>query len=946
MNSAKQGGLSQMAQLKLRPVAAACLVALMAGASYAQTAEAPKQEDKEANAAAEEKEAKDKAVTNLGVVKVSGIRRGIEASISVKKNATSIVEAIAAEDIGKLPDVSVAESLSRLPGLTAQRSEKSGRAQSISIRGMAGDFATTLMNGREQASTGDSRSAQFDQYPGELQAGAVVYKTSDSTVVGAGLSGTVDLQTIRPLSFDKTVAAVNLRDQTTGVGNGKEKEGNGDRMSLVYIDQFLDRTLGVGLGYARFKEQGARTSRFEGWGSPDLGGLKVPGGFNAWEEQTDQTREGMFATLQFKPTKNFESMLDVFQSKFDIQKDKKGFQAPMLVWGGGGETLAPGYTSSNGVVTSGRVNNFRGVIRNDAESTKEELQSIGWVNKLKVGEGRVVLDLARSTAESNGAILETTAGLAKGIALGANDYVEFSGFDGGDLSKATYTFGRNYGDPSVMKLADVRGWGGSYPQAGYSKLPQVKDVLNSGRLSYNQPVDLLGLFTNMEVGANLTSREKNRAFNEGRLELLGSSATGPVDIPGASSGSVLGFPVVLFDPVGNLGSVYRVATKALPDIYNKTWTVNEKATTVYGKLDLDTELMGFPVTGNAGLQVVRSNVSTDGFLAVSENIGPACPDDVCPAVPLTANQTYTDVLPSLNLNFDLGRDQFVRLGLAKTMARPTVQDQRANVNVSLNNQGSSGFENGNISVDAGNPYLKPIRATAFDISYEKYFGNKAYVGVAAFYKDLHSYVLKVEDRMDATGLYDPAKLPPGVPSTAKLYQPVNATGGRLSGTEWTANLPVSLFAPDVPVLNAFGVKFSLSDTSSAVSLPSSGFSTKDVSTATIPLPGLSRQVQNTEIYFEKNGFQARVSERARSSFVGEVADIFGDRQLTYIKGDKVTDWQIGYEFQDGWLKGLSFLGQVLNANNTEFVRYRDTEDQVVERIKFGKTYLFGVNYKL
>jgi iron complex outermembrane receptor protein len=103
-------------------------------------------------------------------VVVTGIRRGIEGAISLKKDSTSIVEAVSAEDIGKLPDVSIAESIARLPGLTAQRLDC--RGQVISIRGLAPDFTTALLNGREQVSTGDNRGVEFDQYPSELLSGA------------------------------------------------------------------------------------------------------------------------------------------------------------------------------------------------------------------------------------------------------------------------------------------------------------------------------------------------------------------------------------------------------------------------------------------------------------------------------------------------------------------------------------------------------------------------------------------------------------------------------------------------------------------------------------------------------------------------------------------------------------------------------------------------------
>jgi len=112
------------------------------------------------------------AVTDLDKVQVTGLRRAIEGAISVKRDSTSIVEAISAEDIGRLPDVSIAESLARLPGLAAQR--VAGRAQVISVRGLSPDFSTTLLNGREVVSTGDNRSVEFDQYPSELVSGVTV----------------------------------------------------------------------------------------------------------------------------------------------------------------------------------------------------------------------------------------------------------------------------------------------------------------------------------------------------------------------------------------------------------------------------------------------------------------------------------------------------------------------------------------------------------------------------------------------------------------------------------------------------------------------------------------------------------------------------------------------------------------------------------------------------
>ncbi len=176
----------------------------------------------------------------LGEVVVSGIRVGIEQAIAVKRDSGSIVESVSAEDIGKLPDTSIAESISRLPGLTSQRAE--GRASAISLRGTDPGFTTALMNGREQVSTGDNRSIEFDQYPSELLSSVVVYKTPDAQIMGQGLAGTIDLRTIRPLQYGRRAVALNIRGEQNSNDNlGADSDENGYRASFSYIDQFAGR---------------------------------------------------------------------------------------------------------------------------------------------------------------------------------------------------------------------------------------------------------------------------------------------------------------------------------------------------------------------------------------------------------------------------------------------------------------------------------------------------------------------------------------------------------------------------------------------------------------------------------------------------------------------------------------------------------------------------------
>jgi iron complex outermembrane receptor protein len=876
-------------------------------------------------------------------ITITGIRRGIESAIATKKESDSIVESISAEDIGKLPDASVAESIARLPGVTAQRT--AGRAQQISIRGLSPDFATGLLNGREQVSTGDSRGVEFDQYPSELLSRVTIYKSPDGALVGQGLSGTVDLITIKPLEQQGRTLAVNYRQTRLGVGAGGE-EGKGDRFSIFYVDQFADRTIGVALGFARLDEKSGETRRFDAWGVADStpwqgGSVRTPGGFNAWVDKTEQTRDGLVAVLQYRPSKSFSSQLDVFQSKFKQDKSAKGFQAPIGFSSAGGydpEGTLTAATVSGGVATAGTFNNFKGVVRNDTEALDDQLDSIGWNNQLDIGSWRATLDLSQSKGKRRGGILETTAGLPGNAAT--LDTISWTGFDGNNVGSATFTTGLNYADRGVVKLTDVMGWGGGQatPQAGYSKLPQVDDKINQVRLSGKTALESQPLgFVEAEFGINLTDRTKTRAFVEGRLEILGGNPFGTAEVPGSASivAGQSGIPIVSWDPFGSVGPIYRVAAKRERDIANKDWTVEEEVNTVYTKWSLDTEWFGLPVRGNAGLQLVRTDQRSRAF-----NVdGRPCPGDVCPVTDVRDGVSYTDVLPSVNLNFDLGDDQVLRFALARTMARPTMNDMRASLGFGVNNERDR-FEGG-----AGNPRLKPFRANALDLAYERYIGNtQGILSAAVFYKQLSTYIIRRDTPFDyAPFLTAETPRPTGGGTVGTINRPENGSGGNLRGIELAASLPLNMFTP---VLDGFGVYASYSNTSSSIKLPTAGFNVNDVQTSSIPLPGLSKRVSNIAAYYEKHGFGVRVAQRSRSDFVGEITDFTGDRQLTYIKGERVMDVQLSYELQSGPLKGLSFLFQGYNVNDAEFVRYRDTPSNEIQRVKYGRTYLLGLNYKL
>ncbi|WP_374567169.1 TonB-dependent receptor [Ideonella sp.] len=960
---ASHQGYAPRSAFQINPVAAACSALIFAsGMAYAQ-AEPAKEADK-----------KDKATEEVQTVTVTGIRRGIEAAIAIKKNSDSIVEAISAEDIGKLPDVSVAESISRLPGVTTQRSTVTGRAQQISVRGMAPDFNGGLLNGREQASTGSSRSVEFDQYPAELLGSIVVYKTPDASLMGQGLSSTTDMQTVRPLNFGDRAIVVNYKHESTSKAENKPgfSTGSGDRVSLSYIDQFADRKLGVALGYTHHENKGGGRPNFNTWGgwvadscpaapNPDgscpVATVKTPGGFTTDIETTDFSRDAALAVLQFKPSKEFESTLDVLYSKGKFSVMKRGLEGPVggLSAGAndtGGRLIDA--TIVDGVATSGTFTNWKGVIRNHNEDYTDELTSIGWGNTFKAGDWKLNFDLSHSKVTKVSERFETTAGIP-GNGTRDDDTITFSGFDGSNLADVHYTSGLNYADPNLIKLTDVQGWAGANGvQDGYYANPTTTDKIDALKFAAGHDV-AWGPIISVTGGLNVSTRTKDRVTREGALVLPGAlDADGNVidrlvyaDMPGATPGvgGLTGIPTLNWNPAGSLGSVYQLNPWSDHDIVGKTWGVKENVNTLFLKGDIDSEVAGIALRGNVGVQMIGTRQSTTGFRIDQLSCDGGA--HRCDYTAVSSSHSFTDVLPSLNLAADLGGENIVRLGLGRVLARPNMEDMKPTIDFTIKRDGVNPdktqrdpYFNGT----AGNPNLEPFRANALDLSYEKYFGKKGYVSVAGFYKDLDTYILKVtgRDAYNYADLLTPGNEIPPSGTVGDITLPVNGKGGTISGVELAVNVPFSLVSN---WLDGFGVMANYSNTDSSVKLPSSGFSGQNVNTPNIPLPGLSKEVTNLRLYFEKYGLQVAVARRDRSAYLGSISDYQDKTQLVYVKAESQLDLQAAYDFDWGFLKGFSILAQANNLTNSEYAEYDATNGNVTNRKKFGKSYLVGLNYK-
>ncbi len=873
-------------------------------------------------------------------VVVTGFRGSLQNSIADKRESDQIVESITAEDIGKLPDNSIAESIARAPGLTTQRLD--GRAQVISIRGLAPDFSTTLLNGREQVTTGDNRSAEYDQYPSELLSAVVVYKTPQAGLIGQGLSGTVDLQTIRPLEHGQRTFAGNVRGETLSLGKlNAGSEDTGYRVSGTYIDQFADDRIGIAIGVAHMNSP-TQIERFNSWGYPEVtaDGPRVFGGVKPYVVSTELERTGVIATLEFQPTDNFNTALDVYYSKFEDDQLLRGIEFP-LFWGGA--PLTPGSVDDS-LMVDGEFTNVKGVVRNDANRREADLWSFGWNAQLESGAWTFVGDVSHSKVDRKDIILETYSGTGRGP-VGATDTL---GFNVGEEGVARFDSGLDYTDPNLIQLTSPQGWGGNAiagGQDGFINSPNTEDELTAFRLSAER--ELGGIFRNVSVGANYSLREKDYAPDRFYLGLVANSQDpgNDVSVPIPSTALLrptrlgfLGIPgMVSYDPIAMAygSGLYNFVQAQDADAFSREWAVEEDVLTGFAMLNIETDIGSSVLTGNVGVQVVQTDQTSDGTAALNP------PSDApvgtpATALPVQVTHDYTETLPSLNLSLRMPNDYIVRFGAARQLARPRLDEMKASVSVSYEpgRAGATDVDDSPWGGSRGNPLLEPWIADAVDLTLEKYFGREGYVSGAVFYKDLQSYIFSQPVPFDFTGFPVPAGPEPAL-REGFMSTPTNGEGGEIYGYEISAAIPFNMFSE---ALDGFGLTTSYSYTKSNIQ--------PDPANASRPLPGLSEDVVNGTVYFEKLGFSARVSARYRSEFLGEVQGVGAERLLRMAKAETLVDAQVSYEFQSGTLEGMTLLFQGTNLTDEPFITHElDDSRQVIDHQSFGRRYLVGVSYR-
>jgi iron complex outermembrane receptor protein len=730
----------------------------------------------------------------------------------------------------------------------------------------------------------------------------------------------------------------------------------GDRVNGTYIDQFMDGKLGVAVGIAYNKTPYQAQTR-EPWGYPDVSGDLIIGGDKDGVQSSYYKRTAYMGVVEFKPTDNLHMLLDAYHSDFrelqTIQRMEYG-----TVWSGA--TLNNPGSVENDRIQSGDFTNIPFlVVENYNNDRTADVDAIGLNTQFNFNDNwSMEADLSWSQVDRHDLRLESTAGLGTLNDPTLLPPTEAVSFTTGKNGISYLTPSLNYSDYGTVFLTDPGGWGGGPRRSGFVGAPDISDEIEAVRLAATRKFDEAFFLEDVSFGVNYADRTKSKNQFQSNLWLPGniSHAVVPEEFrTGIADSAFFGSPhgIISYDALGLYHSGFWQPINSIDDpnanpndrINNvmNTWEVNEKLTTAFLKFGISTELDGIPITGNIGVQAVTADQESQ--LHLTSTVIPANTPSV-PITVVTEGDKYTDVLPSMNLAFEFPNELKWRIGAATTVARPRLDELGGGASYTVtsdqgappNYQGTQYFWSRS---GGGNPKLKPWKANAFDMSLEKYFGNRAYVSAAIYYKDLKTYIINESTVEDFSGVPLPP-VPPGDPSTYTLADAnrmgvstlkSNGSGGYVKGIEFTASVPFSLFADS---LDGFGFILSAAKNSSSII----------VNKKETPIPGLSTKVINSTLYYEKYGFSARVSNRYRDDFLGEVPLFDNTLDFKNVSAESLIDAQIGYTFGSGALKGASISLSGTNLTDEPFVlnNVGDTPYNLIKYQEYGAVYALAVSY--
>lgn len=917
------------------------------------------------------------------VIEVRGIRASSAENLAIKRLSNATVDAITAEDIGKFPDKNVADSLQRVPGVVIQRD--GGEGATVSIRGLSSDLTFTQLNGNFIASSpGEpARSFSYALLPSTMISRVEVYKSSEARLDEGGIGGTVIMHSRRPLEMEANSGILNIEYTNADITDKYEPQFSG-----IYSWKNDDEDLGFLVGYTKQdrinRAQSSRVNILNQnfYYTEMVNQQTIDGGAQGYAPQSmvqevleeQREREGVQITAQWRPTERLELGMNYF--RFTLGQDSILNQLEYPEW------------NNN--------DNFWTDIRVDAEA--EYVTGIDYAS----GAGGTFMPSAIPRINGEYTIEESTSDTFDFFASYEGDdfnikmsaghteaeggpsekfraayYLnEASSYYGWDLTNKEMT---TYMDPSAIDNLKAGIGGDADVGATDSSFVSGTQEETYASIDVDYYVDW-GVVEKLVLGAKYRDGEihretRNSFYLSPDFDIAGEEAAGTIDLDDDYSRNG-GIPnitdVILSGSLDNLSDAINTNLFPAVDWYryrdivnenfvhytrfedNYIYDVNEKITAAYVQADYSYK----EIRGNVGVRVVRNKTisgSSDKItyrLDWTDDDGAELPIDqqrVEDFVYIEKENTYTEVLPSLNIVWDINENWVLRGAAAKVMARPGYnslgQFQTLTYTSSEYSADRSGEPNFDEVIDGegwtgsgGNNNLQPFLSTQFDMSLEYYYGEGSGMGLALFKKDVDNFVVPLIIDITQSGPERQFTLPNandkvitagGDDFTVREFSTsANGTDASSQGME----VFIQHFFD-----NGFGVyaNYTYNDTNQA------NVELDGQKVGESPLTGSSKNQMNFSIFYEDDLFSVRASYNRRGK---TVQGYNASWEKNYFQDPYAqVDLNASYNFSEN----LVFSASVINLTKSDTYTYLgdDTDKRFVQNAYAGRRFYAGATYR-
>ena len=895
------------------------------------------------------------------VIVVHQVREGLKRSLEIKRETTVVADALFGGEIGELPDLSVAETLERITGVTADRFK--GGASEMSVRGLGAFLSASTFNGREITSGSDGRNVNFGQFPSELVGGTLVYKSQQASFVEGGVAGIIELKGIRPIDFQKRRVQV---QGLLGYSENEARVNGGEDFNQRYTGSFIDNwessigNIGLAIGLQHRDDTAPEdvfttSSTFRPCNTVGASGNCS---YNAESDEpfylvsnqyiyramkTDADRDAVFATFQWQPSDNWNFVLD-----YQISDRRDVEERANLVLADGRRGLTPIEIAPSGALlaVSGESRIENSTVYRERD---EAFEGIGLAMEWDNDKMLLSADISYNKTERRQDELD--------MRIRRNERVNYV-FDRRGTNVPNWVL-----DDATNFNLTVHDNYDNGPRAR-RRLENNDDSIFAARFDSDFRIDS-SFVQNIKAGLRLSSRERTNddgidcttgssADNCSNFELVEGGYNSEAAIAARQSefivdgffaGADTDFALTewaTWDARELFAAITGSPDAGLFDPGTSTVSfhdtdVTEDVLAAYFQVDYASELFGLPVYGNVGVRVVETEVESVGALGdvvtIDDGSGNiSLEPDLSSGVLNTQTNSFTNVLPSASINFELQDNMIFRVGLYRAMARPDARQMSAGFQlVAIDDFDAETDSVSDLLRPSGNPALEPLTSNNFDLSWEWYISDDTALSVAGYYKILETGLENVADTVAIN--FDGAPVEVDILRQGNSDESSTLQGFELTGQHVFSTLPQPF--------DGFGVR-------AGINYAESDFETEDPTSVDgnaladfVPpgnINGYSQTSLNASIFWENRVSSIRLAYRERSEYLKSFR--IGPNRYTERQG--FLDFSFTYKLN----KSIQLRLQALNILDEPNVFNRPVQDNVSEASYGGARYLVGVRYRL